>query len=67
MFEFTSIGAINYNDFASEVPVPGWQFGLQEFEIPEVLICPQSSRPYYINPIKQIGILTTNSYSLVFH
>jgi hypothetical protein len=56
MLEFTSIGAINYNDFASEVPVLGWQFGLQEFEIPEVLICPQSSRPYYINPIKKLEL-----------
>jgi hypothetical protein len=54
MLEFTDVGSISYNDFDYEVPVVGWQYGLQEFEIPEVAICPQTCRPYYIDQTKQV-------------
>jgi hypothetical protein len=54
MLEFTDVGAINYSDFDYEVPIIGWGYGLQEFEIPEVPICPKTCRPYYIDPTKQI-------------
>jgi hypothetical protein len=54
MLEFTDIGSINYNDFDHEVPIVGWQYGLQEFDIPEVRICRQTCRPHYVDPTKQI-------------
>jgi hypothetical protein len=54
MLQFTDLNKITYADFDFEVPEFGWQYGVREFQIPEVPICDATCRPYYVDPTKQI-------------
>jgi len=49
MLQLFDISALPRNDLDMEIPAIAWQYGLREFEIPRVLICPATCRPFYFD------------------
>jgi hypothetical protein len=54
ILEFTDIKDISFRDFDRDVPTISWLYGLRDFNIPEVPICPTTCRPYYVDPQKKV-------------
>jgi hypothetical protein len=43
-------GATEFTDFNVEVPLISWGYGMNDFAIPDVSICPATCRPFHIVP-----------------
>jgi hypothetical protein len=54
MLTFCDAGELTYGDFDRDVATIGWEYGIREFEIPEVPICAATCRPYYVDPSRHI-------------
>jgi hypothetical protein len=54
MLEFTNPAELSYKDFDVTVPIISWEYRLRQFDVPDVPICPETCRPYYVDRAKNV-------------